>query len=99
MQTYILVAQQTPAGGAAPSPDGGAGRPAGGFDPTMLLMFGVILFWFWLVVMRPAKKQEAERKARLTSLKRNDEVVTTGGIIGTVVGIKEKAGGVVGEED
>jgi preprotein translocase subunit YajC len=45
---------------------------------------------FYLLVMRPARKQEAQRQALVSNLKKNDKVLTTAGIIGTVVSISEK---------
>jgi preprotein translocase subunit YajC len=69
-------------------------------DFTTLMLYisaGAILLW--LVVLRPAQRQERERKALLSQLKINDEVLTSSGIIGNVVKIKEKAGGAAGDED
>jgi preprotein translocase subunit YajC len=83
----------------------GAKAPGGGglgglfSDPTTLLMIAGPLLLLWLVVLNPQRRQERERKALLSSLQKNDEVVTMSGIIGTVVSIKEKAGGVAGQED
>jgi preprotein translocase subunit YajC len=54
--------------------------------PLMLVLFGLL----WFVVLRPAnKRQEAERKAMLESLKKGDKVLTHSGIYGTVVGVAE----------
>jgi preprotein translocase subunit YajC len=36
------------------------------------------------------KRQEQERKTLLSALKKNDKVVTSGGIIGIVAAVKEK---------
>jgi len=47
-----------------------------------------VLFWFFMI--RPMKRQEQERKALLSALKKNDKVVTSGGIIGIVASVKEK---------
>ena len=51
------------------------------------LAFIGVLFWFLMV--RPMKRQEQERQALLGALKKNDKVVTSGGIIGIVGGIKD----------
>lgn len=53
----------------------------------LLLIFAI----FWFMLIRPQKKQEKDRQKMLNSLNRNDEVVTTGGIHGTVVNIKDKS--------
>jgi preprotein translocase subunit YajC len=50
------------------------------FFPIILLL-GV--FWWWMARARRKERQQYEEMLR--SLKRNDRVVTIGGIIGTVV--------------
>ncbi|MDD5730447.1 MAG: preprotein translocase subunit YajC [Candidatus Omnitrophica bacterium] len=52
------------------------------------LIFIFIIFYF--LIIRPQKSQEKERQKMLSNLNKNDEVVTTGGIHGTVVNVKEK---------
>ena len=47
-----------------------------------LVMFVVI---FYVIMIRPQQKEQHERQQRLDALKKNDKVVTVGGIIGTVV--------------
>jgi preprotein translocase subunit YajC len=92
---YTLLAQEP-----APPAGGAAAKPQGGFDIFTILMFALPLVFLWLIVFRPARKQEAERKLTLASLKKNDEVVTIGGVLGTVVGIKEKGpDGAVSQDD
>src|SRR5688572_26638841 len=44
---------------------------------------------FYFVMIRPQQKQRKQHEDRLKSLKRGDEVVTAGGIIGKVVHIAE----------
>lgn len=51
-----------------------------------ILMIG-ILFYFMLI--RPERKKSAEAADMLKSLKKNDHVVTVGGIFGTVVNVQE----------
>lgn len=48
----------------------------------MLIMF-VVLFYF--IVMRPQQKEQRRRQELLEALKKNDKVLTIGGIIGTIV--------------
>src|SRR5262249_54662346 len=69
-----------------PPKDPGGGAPAWGMFIWLLPMAVV----FYLLVMRPARKQEAQRQALVNALKKNDKVLTTAGIIGTVVSISEK---------
>lgn len=51
-----------------------------------LLMFGVIYF----LLFRPAGKQRKEHQDLLNSLKKDDEVATSGGIYGRILGIDDK---------
>ncbi len=52
----------------------------------MILIFGI----FYMLVFRPQKKEQKEKKAMRENLKKNEQVVTTGGIHGTVVLVKDK---------
>lgn len=51
----------------------------------VILMFAV----FYFLVMRPMKKQEEERKQRLSELKRGDKIVLSGGILGRVSKVED----------
>jgi preprotein translocase subunit YajC len=52
----------------------------------MILIFAI----FYMLVFRPQKKEQKEKKIMRDNLKKNDQVVTIGGIHGTVVLVKEK---------
>ena len=54
-----------------------------------IFMFGMIFVIFYFFMILPQQRQRKEHETRVTSLKRGDEVVTTGGVIGEVVHIKE----------
>jgi preprotein translocase subunit YajC len=56
---------------------------------NMLLPLGLLLL-VYLFFFRPMRRQEQERNALLSSLKKNDKVITTSGIYGTVIAISEK---------
>lgn len=45
---------------------------------------------FYFLVWRPQRKEQDARKSLLNSLKEGDEVVTIGGICGTIVSLTEK---------
>jgi preprotein translocase subunit YajC len=51
-----------------------------------LLMIVVI----WLFLFRPASKQRREHAAMLNSLKKDDEVVTSGGVLGKIISLDDK---------
>jgi len=65
--------------------------PAGGTNPVMgqLFMYGAIFLIFYFFLLRPQTKQRRDHESLIRSLKKGDEVVTAGGIIGEVVHIKE----------
>ncbi|MCX5712971.1 MAG: preprotein translocase subunit YajC [Candidatus Omnitrophica bacterium] len=52
------------------------------------LLFIFVIFYFLLI--RPQKQKEKEHQKMLQALNKNDEVVTTGGIHGTIVNVKDK---------
>lgn len=53
-------------------------------------MVSVLVMIFYLLILRPQKKMEKERQNMLKSLDKNDEVVTSGGIHGVIVNVKDK---------
>jgi len=68
--------------------DGQGAQPGGGL-PGLLLTLLPILVLFYFLMIRPARRQEQERQSLLGALKKNDKVVTVGGLIGIVSSIKE----------
>lgn len=63
---------------------------AGGFGMTQILVqFGLIIGIIYFIMIRPQQKQRRKHEELLNQLKRGDEVVTSGGIIGEVIHIKE----------
>ncbi|HKN14016.1 MAG TPA: preprotein translocase subunit YajC [Candidatus Binatus sp.] len=57
-----------------------------GPGPIMALVVAVMYF----LVFRPQSKKAQEQAKMLSALKRNDEVVTTGGIIGRIQEVGDK---------
>jgi len=57
-------------------------------DQMILLL--VIFAIFYFVLIRPQHKQQKEYKEMLAALKKNDQVVTVGGVHGTIVNLKEQ---------
>jgi preprotein translocase subunit YajC len=64
--------------------------PAG---PSSMLIslspFVLIAVLFYLLMIRPERRKRAELTAMLNNLKKNDRVVTIGGIYGTVVNVQK----------
>ena len=69
---------------------GGAGGGGGASSLTPLLVqFALIIGIIYFLMVRPQQKQRRQHEESLRSLKRGDEVVTSGGIIGEVIHIRE----------
>ena len=69
-----------------------AEQPQGPDFLTLLLPFAAIFLLYHLIIARPQRKEQARRDELLKSLKKNDPVVTIGGILGTVVSVSEDGG-------
>ena len=67
----------------------------GQFIPLILIF---VIFYFFLI--RPQQKKVKEHKLMVESLKRGDQIITSGGIIGTVERIMEndKAEIIIGDD-
>ena len=81
---YAQETAQPPAGGSAPGAP--TSSPLGGMLPMLVIFFAIMYF----LLIRPNQKRERERRAMLSSLSKGDEVVTNGGICGTILGLNEK---------
>ena len=70
----------------------GGGSATGGL--VGLLPFILIFVIFYFLLIRPQQRKQRlaqqERDAMLKSLKSGDKVVTTGGIYGTIVAVRDK---------
>jgi preprotein translocase subunit YajC len=55
-----------------------------------LFLFVPVALIFYFGIIRPQQKQQKQLLEMVKNLKRNDEVVTLGGIHGTIVNVKEK---------
>lgn len=76
-----------PAGGTTAAPAGAPQAPGlGGMLMPFALMFGVI----YLLVIRPQQKRMKDQQAMLAAIKKDDEILTTSGILGKVTGITDK---------
>ena len=59
----------------------------GGWVAFLPLLFILVIFYFLLIL--PAQRQRKRQQQMLGALKSGDRVITTGGILGTIVGIRE----------
>ena len=74
---YLLMAQPAAQGGAQPN-------PFMSFLPFILI---IVVFYFFMI--RPQMKKQKEVAAFRNSLQKGDKVVTTGGIYGKIVEMKD----------
>ena len=56
-----------------------------------VFMYGAIFAIFYFVLIRPQSKQRKEHEELIRAVKKGDEVVTAGGLIGEVIHIKERS--------
>ena len=63
--------------------------PNAGILNFIPLIFIFLVFYF--LIIRPQQKKQKEHREMIKGLKKNDEVVTTGGLYGTIVNIKENS--------
>jgi preprotein translocase subunit YajC len=87
VEHFLLLAADAPktpaAGGAA---DGGAS----GFLSFMAPLFLIAVIFYFLLV-RPQKREREKQDNLLKALKKNDRVVTIGGVVGTIVNIEPES--------
>ncbi len=81
----IAWAQNAAASAAGSSPDFFQQLLAGPIP--LLVMIGAVMYF---MIIRPQTQKASEHARMLRDLKKNDEVVTTGGIIGRVTELGEK---------
>lgn len=72
----VIFAQAAPAGGGASL-------------APFLFQIGAIFAIFYFLMIRPQQKQRKAHEAAILAIKKGDQVVTAGGIVGEVVHIKE----------
>lgn len=63
---------------------GGAGAAFGSFIP-LILIFGIMYF----LLIRPQQKKLKDHQAMVSALRRGDQIVTQGGLIGKVTKVKD----------
>ena len=74
---------------------GGQPTPEGAEAPNMLVtMFPFILMFviLYLLIIRPQQKKQKDHQRMVDELKKGDRVVTSGGVHGTITGIKDQEG-------
>lgn len=62
-------------------------HPQGGF--SFFVMMAILIFFMYFAIWRPQTKRAKEQRTLLNSLSKGDEVVTAGGILGTISKISD----------
>lgn len=75
---WIMFAMASPSGGGQ-----------GGSPLAMLLPIIGMLAIFYLLLIRPQQKRQKQQQTMIAALRKGDRVMTTGGIYGTIAGLKE----------
>lgn len=81
MTTLISIVAQTAAPGA-----GQTGAPS--YLP-FLFQIGAIFAIFYFLMIRPQQKQRKAHEAAILAVKKGDQIITAGGVVGEVIHIKE----------
>ena len=66
-----------------------AADPAAGSLASTLLMMGIMFGIMYFVLIRPENKRKKEAEEMRAGIRTGDQITTIGGIVGTVVNIKE----------
>lgn len=102
--TYeVLRTAQNDAAPGSDSGDGGAttgegdgtssegAKPPGNQLFSTIVLFGGMFLLLWFFLLGPERRRRKEHQARLAALKEKDEVVTMGGIYGTILSLDEES--------
>lgn len=72
--------------------DGGGNGGGGGIGPGlpgMLPLFAILGLLFYFMVIAPERRRQREHQSLIDNLKKNDRVVTVGGIKGVVLNVNK----------
>jgi preprotein translocase subunit YajC len=83
MPLFQLFAQAAPKGDAP-------NEPGGGIIQLLIPVFAAIALYYFMI-LRPERRKQQGAQSRLDSLKKNDRVVTIGGIYGVVVNVNRES--------
>jgi preprotein translocase subunit YajC len=80
--TGLLAADAVPTGGQEINPKARMMETVG--------MMVIMLVAFYFILIRPQNEQRKKQEAMLKALKKGDKIVTTSGILATVVSVKDR---------
>ncbi len=82
MLFFIAITVQNAYADAATATATQAGSAFGGLMPLL-----IIFIFFYLFLIRPQQKQRKEHEKMLNDLKKDDKIITSGGLYATVVSV------------
>jgi preprotein translocase subunit YajC len=72
----------------AAAPATAPNQKAQGMQMMAFMAFAMVVMW--VIMIRPQQKRAKEHAAMLQTLKAGDKIVTSGGVVGVVVSVKDK---------
>jgi preprotein translocase subunit YajC len=66
-----------------------AGGNGGSLLQSPIVPFGIMLVLIWLLIIRPQQRKQRDHEDMLKAIEKGDQVVTSGGLHGKVVGVTE----------
>ena len=67
----------------------GSGQQSGGAISVFVLQIAAFIAIFYFILIRPQRQQAKKHAEMLKQVKRGDEIVTAGGIVGEVMHVKD----------
>lgn len=64
-------------------------QPVGAPGLDIFIMIGGVMLIMYFLVIRPSRRQEARRQEMLGAIKKNDKVLTSGGLYGVVMAVRD----------
>ena len=66
-----------------------SGQNTGGGLAVFVVQIGLLIAIFYFMFFRPQRRQQERHRQLLVSLQRGDRIVTSGGIVGEIVHLKD----------
>src|SRR5262245_21464213 len=76
--------------GQGPTPGGTTPDPTGELI-KLLGMMAIMGFMFYFIILRPQRTRQKQHEALLKAVKAGDKILTSSGILGIVINVKEKS--------
>jgi len=85
----LLISMLSFISGCLPAETGGEESTFGGMIP-MIVFLVLIFVLFYFVMVRPQRRRQKEHQAMVQELQKGDQVITAGGIYGTIESLNEE---------